>query len=33
MAWERQHEKKRTYPEAVEQAHAEFVVLQTGGRR
>jgi DNA invertase Pin-like site-specific DNA recombinase len=28
-----EHEKKQTYPEAVEQAHAEFVGLQTGGRR
>ncbi|MGJ6967685.1 hypothetical protein ACSDR0_37795 [Streptosporangium sp. G11] len=28
-----EHEKKQTYPEAVEQAHTEFVVLQTGGRR
>ncbi|MFB4284311.1 recombinase family protein [Nonomuraea sp. MTCD27] len=28
-----EHDKTQTYPEAVEQAHAEFTVLQTGGRR
>ncbi|MEU9836905.1 hypothetical protein AB0D67_35660 [Streptosporangium sp. NPDC048047] len=27
-----EHEKMRSHPEAVEKAHAEFAVLQTGGR-